>query len=70
MLRLGHVCGELQGISQDLRRLAREGRFGPTRGYNVGGDYHFKRLLRLDWPAGTVTAAEFADEYPPLAPTE
>ena len=29
------------------------------RGYNIGGDYHFKRLLWLDWPAGTVTAEEF-----------
>ena len=29
------------------------------RGYNVGSDYHFKRLLWLDWPAGTVTEEEF-----------
>ncbi len=40
---------------------AREGRLGPIRGYNVGGDYSTKRLLVLDWPAGTVTAHEFAD---------
>jgi 3',5'-cyclic AMP phosphodiesterase CpdA len=38
---------------------ARENRLGGIRGYNVGGDYHFKRLLILDWPAGTVTAHEF-----------
>lgn len=38
---------------------AREASLGPTRGYNVGGDYEFKRLLRLDWPTGTVTAKEF-----------
>jgi len=31
------------------------------RGYNVGGDYHFKRLLWLEWPAGTVTAHQFGD---------
>ena len=31
------------------------------RGYNVGGDYHFKRLLWLDWPAGTVTDHQFGD---------
>jgi hypothetical protein len=31
------------------------------RGYNVGSDYHFKRLLWLDWPAGTVTAEEFGE---------
>ena len=36
--------------------------FGPIRGYNVGGDYSMKRLLVLDWPKGTVTAHEFADE--------
>ena len=40
---------------------AREGRLGPIRGYNVGGDYSTKRLLVLDWPKGTVTAHEFAD---------
>jgi 3',5'-cyclic AMP phosphodiesterase CpdA len=39
--------------------FAREAALGRTRGFNVGGDYHFKRLLRLDWPAGTVTATEF-----------
>ncbi len=31
------------------------------RGYNVGGDYHFKRLLWLNWPVGTVTAHPFGD---------
>jgi predicted phosphohydrolase len=31
------------------------------RGYNIGGDYHFKRLLWLDWPAGTITAHQFGD---------
>jgi predicted phosphohydrolase len=47
--------------------FAREAEFGPTRGFNVGGDYHFKRLLRFDWPGGrtdpagiAVTATEFA----------
>jgi 3',5'-cyclic AMP phosphodiesterase CpdA len=30
-----------------------------TRGYNIGGDYHFKRLLWLDWPGGEVTQEEF-----------
>lgn len=38
---------------------ARECRLGLTRGYNVGGDYEFKRLLRFDWPAGIVTAKVF-----------
>jgi predicted phosphohydrolase len=39
--------------------FAREEGFGPTRGFNVGGDYHFKRLLRFDWPAGEGTATEY-----------
>jgi hypothetical protein len=38
---------------------ARAARLGPIQGYNIGGDYHFKRLLLLDWPTGTVTAHEF-----------
>jgi predicted phosphohydrolase len=42
--------------------FAREGELGAVRGWNVGGDYHFKRLLRLDWPAGTVTATAFGEE--------
>lgn len=29
------------------------------RGFNVGGDYGWKRLLTLDWPGGTVKAREF-----------
>jgi predicted phosphohydrolase len=40
---------------------ARENGLGAVRGYNVGGDYHFKRLLRLDWPDGTVEAHTFGD---------
>jgi hypothetical protein len=39
----------------------REGSLGAIRGYNVGGDYHFKRLLCLDWPEGTVGAHTFGD---------
>jgi 3',5'-cyclic AMP phosphodiesterase CpdA len=42
--------------------FARESHLGPIHGYNIGGDYHFKRLLRLDWPAGTVTAEDFHAE--------
>ena len=40
---------------------ARENYLGAIRGYNVGGDYHFKRLLRLDWPDGNVEAHTFGD---------
>lgn len=38
---------------------AREGNHAGIRGINIGGDYHFKRLLRLDWPRGNVEAIEF-----------
>jgi 3',5'-cyclic AMP phosphodiesterase CpdA len=40
---------------------ARENQLGAIRGYNIGGDYHFKRLLLLDWPAGTVQTHTFGD---------
>jgi predicted phosphohydrolase len=30
-------------------------------GFNIGGDYHFKRLLFLDWSSGSVAAHEFND---------
>jgi 3',5'-cyclic AMP phosphodiesterase CpdA len=40
---------------------ARENTLNAIRGHNIGGDYHFKRLLMLDWPAGTVTAHVFGD---------
>ncbi len=38
---------------------ARENQLGSIQGYNIGGDYHFKRLLLVHWPAGTVEAHEF-----------
>ena len=37
----------------------REGELAGIRGYNIGGDYGRKRLLRLEWPAGKVTSHEF-----------
>ena len=42
---------------------ARENTLGAIRGFNIGSDYPFKRLLLLDWPDGnlethTFTAAE------------
>ena len=37
----------------------RENTLGRIRGYNIGGDYHFKRLLLVDWPAKTVEAHVF-----------
>jgi predicted phosphohydrolase len=40
---------------------ARENNLGPIRGYNIGGDYYFKRLLVLQWPQGSITAHQFGD---------
>lgn len=40
---------------------ARANMLGPVRGFNIGGDYHFKRLLLLDWPLGQVEAHVFGD---------
>ena len=37
----------------------RDGEQNDIEGFNIGGDYHFKRLLWLDWPTGTVTGLEF-----------
>ncbi len=38
---------------------AREGHLGSIHGYNIGGDYRFKRLLWLEWPSGRVEAQSF-----------
>lgn len=40
---------------------ARENTLGDIRGYNIGGDYHFKRLIFLDWPPGQVETHVFGD---------
>ncbi|CAN5485955.1 hypothetical protein BH10PLA2_BH10PLA2_39700 [soil metagenome] len=39
----------------------RENNLGQSKGYNIGGDYHFKRLLMIDWPECTVTAHTFGN---------
>jgi 3',5'-cyclic AMP phosphodiesterase CpdA len=38
---------------------ARENRLGAIRGYNVGGDYGWKRLQVVDWPGGSVESFQF-----------
>jgi predicted phosphohydrolase len=43
---------------------ARENRLGHIRGHNIGGDYHFKRLLNVAWPSGNVTPHVFTDAGP------
>ncbi|MHB1426193.1 MAG: metallophosphoesterase family protein [Gemmataceae bacterium] len=40
---------------------ARQGVWHGIRGYNIGGDYHFKRLLWLNWPSGIVAEQQFGD---------
>jgi hypothetical protein len=42
----------------------RENTLGPIRGYNIGGDYHFKRLLVLEWPEGLIESYTFGDPGP------
>jgi predicted phosphohydrolase len=64
------------GVEQVLARFAdriafafcghthveRHSTLGGIQGYNVGSDYPVKRLLRLDWPAGTVEAHQFGTD--------
>jgi predicted phosphohydrolase len=38
-----------------------ECRLGSAIGLNVGGDYHFKRMLIVEWPAGQVQTHVFGD---------
>ena len=47
-------------VSGHTHRAA-EAQLGPARGVNIGGDYHFKRMLLFDWPAGTVETHIFGD---------
>jgi predicted phosphohydrolase len=46
---------------------ARENTLGGIRGYNVGGDYHFKRLLILNWSDRTMQAQIYGNPalHPP-----
>lgn len=38
---------------------ARECEVDGMRGINIGGDYHFKRMVTVEWPSGEVRADEF-----------
>jgi predicted phosphohydrolase len=42
----------------------RQNTLGGIRGYNVGSDYPFKRLLWLEWPTGAVEAHQFGVDAP------
>src|SRR5262249_9000659 len=39
----------------------RENSLNESRGYNIGGDYHFKRLPMVEWPSCSVTAHTFGN---------
>lgn len=43
---------------------AREHNLGPTRGFNIGGDYHFKRLIVFEPGSGSAGAHQFGDPNP------
>lgn len=49
----------LAGVFSGHTHRARTGTVGVAPAWNIGGDYHFKRLLVLDWPSGTVESLEF-----------
>jgi 3',5'-cyclic AMP phosphodiesterase CpdA len=38
-----------------------EATLGPARGFNIGGDYHYKRMLLLDWPTRSIEMFIFGD---------
>lgn len=40
----------------------RENRLGHIRGFNIGSDYPFKRLIRLHWPEGTIEMRQFGEK--------
>ena len=40
---------------------ATEAKLGPAQGINIGGDYHFKRMLVYDWPARTIETFIFGN---------
>jgi 3',5'-cyclic AMP phosphodiesterase CpdA len=58
---LARIAGRVPFVFSGHTHRAVDNEFHGIRGYNVGGDYHFKRLLLLDWPAGTITAHTFGD---------
>ncbi len=40
---------------------ATQAMLGPAQGHNIGGDYHFKRMLIVDWPTGKMETHIFGD---------
>lgn len=56
---LAENAGRVSRVFCGHTHYARDGDHAGIKGFNVGGDYHFKRLLTLDGPTGDVTATEF-----------
>jgi 3',5'-cyclic AMP phosphodiesterase CpdA len=54
-------AGRIPLILSGHTHRSAEAQLGPARGINIGGDYHFKRMLIVDWPAGTIETFIFGD---------
>lgn len=57
---LGQRADHIDHIFSGHTHRARSANWQGIDCHNIGGDYHSKRLLTLDWPGGAVTAREFA----------
>lgn len=56
---LSRHADRIAAIFSGHTHRARENRLGAAPAHNVGGDYHFKRLLLFDWPGGAVESHTF-----------
>ncbi len=54
-------AGRIPLILSGHTHRAAEAPFGPARGINIGGDYHFKRMLTIDWPSMVIETHIFGD---------
>jgi 3',5'-cyclic AMP phosphodiesterase CpdA len=57
--KLAERAGRIAYAFSGHTHSARESTFAGIRGFNIGGDYNFKRLLTLEYPAGRVAVEEF-----------
>jgi len=53
---------QIAAIFSGHTHRAADTHFHGIPGHNIGGDYTWKRLLRLEWPSGKITAREFHPE--------
>jgi hypothetical protein len=61
---LGRHAGRIPFAFCGHTHRAREATWQGVRSYNIGGDYHFKRLLWLDLASGSIQAHTFGDPEP------